>query len=238
MRTISTLGLACSLSIAAMLTSAGCKMKGLEAHWAFNDGTGTLAKNSAGPNDGEIKGDLKWTDGKSGKALVFDGKGYVSAGHAAYFHSPAYTLAAWTRLKDTGTYHYIAWKAGPVYPEEGFLRRMDVWVHLGGTVHGIWDYEKDAGEDNRGHLIGKQKITDDQWHLVVWVYDGEAMKLYVDGKLDAEAKTAGPLAKNDFPLWIGARPANVAAVGIIDEVRFFSRALGADEIASLFAKGE
>lgn len=231
------LGLACIVSIAAAFTSGGCKMEGLEGQWAFNEGKGKLAKNAAGSNHGEVKGALKWTDGKSGKALSFDGKGYVSVPHAAYFHSPAYTISAWTKLKDVGTYHYIAWKAGPVYPEENYLRRMDIWVHVDGYVDGIWDYE-DGAVDDRGRLTGKKKITDDKWHFVVWIYDGKAMKLYIDGKLDAEEKAARPLAKNEFPFWIGARPADVAATGLIDEVRFFSKALSEEQIVALYERGK
>jgi hypothetical protein len=236
MTKITTCRLAFPLAAAVALASAGCRMKGLEGHWAFNEGKGRLARNSVGGNDGEVKDALEWTDGKSGKALRFNGKGYVCVPHAAYFHSPTYTISAWAKLRDVGDYQYIAWKAGPVYPEKDCLRRMDVWVHMQGHVEGIWDYVDGSAED-RGRLTGKKKITDDTWHLVVWVYDGKTMKLYIDGALDAEEKAPRPLARNEFPLWIGARPANVAATGILDEVRFFSRALTGQDIAALYERG-
>jgi hypothetical protein len=68
---------------------------------------------------------------------------------------------------------------------------------------------------------------------VVCVNDGKAVTFYVDGVKDAEGTLTGPLAKNAFPLWIGARPSNVAATGIIDEVRFFDRALTQQQVAAL-----
>ena len=76
-------------------------------------------------------------------------------------------------------------------------------------------------------------MADDQWHLVVCVNDGRTVRFYVDGKKDAEGALTGPLAQSDFPLWIGARPGNIAASGIIDEVKFFDWALTEQEVADL-----
>ena len=205
-----------------LAVSAGCGMPGLKGHWSFDDGTVT---------GGENVGGLKPVEGKTGKALMFDGKGCVKIPHAPYFHSPAHTITAWTKLENTGDYQYIAWKAGPVYPEDENLRRIDIWVNMDGTIDGLLDCCGDAGE--RIHVTGDTVIADGTWHMVAWVNDGKTVRLYVDGTLDTEADLPGPLAKNEFPLWIGARPNGVAATGIIDEFRYFARALDEKEIAGL-----
>jgi len=235
MRTMRMIGAACLLAM-GLLLAGGCgaapgRAMGLKGYWAFDEGSGDLAKNTVGPNHGRIQDGLKWTDGKRGRAVAFDGKGYVLVDSAPYLDSAQYTLAAWVKLKDTGDYQYIAWRGGPAYPEAKECRNLDIWVRMDGGLSGILDYQKEGEE--RFLLEGGKKVADGQWHLVVCVNDGKTVRFYVDGKKDAEGALAGPLAANDFPLWIGARPAEVAATGIIDEVRFFDRALTQRQVAEL-----
>jgi len=237
MRTTWIIGLGCLFSMGLLLAGgcdmAACKAKamGLKGCWAFDEGRGDVVRNSAGPNHGRIKEGLQWTDGKSGKAVGFDGKGYVLIDSAPYLNSTQYTFAAWVKLKDTGNYQYIVWRGGPTYPETNKCRNLDVWVRMDGALSGILDYRKE--DEPRFLLVGSKKVADDRWHLVVCVNDGKTVRFYVDGKKDAEGALSGPLAANDMPLWIGARPANVAATGIIDEVRFFDRALTEQQVAEL-----
>ena len=64
------------------------------------------------------------------------------------------------------------------------------------------------------------------------------MRLFVDGKLDGEGATGGKLVVNgEDPLWIGARPGDVAATGIIDEVGFFTEALDEDQLKTVMNQG-
>ena len=235
MRTTWMIGAAGLLAMGVLL-AGGCgpaagKALGLKGCWTFDEGGGDVVKNAAGPNHGRIQGGLKRTDGKSGKAVSFDGKGYVLIDSAPYLNSPQYTLAAWVRLKDTGNYQYIAWRGGPAFPEDKECRNLDIWVTMEGTLSGFLDYQKEG--EARLRLEGGKKVADNQWHLVVCVNDGKTARFYVDGKKDAEGALTGPLARNDFPLWIGARPGDVAATGLIDEVRFFDRALTEQQVAEL-----
>lgn len=200
--------------------------------WTFDEGSGDVVKNAVGPNHGRIQGGLERTDGKKGKAAAFDGKGYVLIDSAPYLTSAQYTFAAWVKLKDTGDYQYIVWRGGPAfYSEDEAGRNLDIWVTQVGTLSGILNYQTAA--ESRLYLAGSKKVADNQWHLVVCVNDGKTVRFYVDGKKDAEGALAGPLAGSDFPLWIGARPSDVAATGIIDEVKFFDRALTEKEVAEL-----
>ena len=69
----------------SLLISFGCQAGGIAApkvHCSFEEGKGTEIAGG-----GKIKGGLKWTEGKSGKALAFDGAGYVLVPHAPCFHS-------------------------------------------------------------------------------------------------------------------------------------------------------
>ena len=59
----------------------------------------------------------------------------------------------------------------------------------------------------------------------------------VDGKLDGQAKSGGKLSTSETPIWIGARPGNVAATGLIDEVGFFTKALTENQVNDVMNDG-
>jgi hypothetical protein len=201
------------------------KPEGLKGYWSFDEGKGQFAKNIVGTNHGKIQGDLKWVDGKRGKALQFNSQGYVSIPHEDFFNAPNFSICVWTKLEQGYNYQYIMWKDGIQWPEEGPGRRIDIWVEMTGTVTVTWNYQ------NR--LDGRKVIADGKWHHIAEVYDGKAIKLYIDGALDAQAEPVGKLPTNDLPMWIGARPGGVAAKGIIDEVRFYDRAISEQEVKAL-----
>lgn len=91
-------------------------------------------------------------------------------------------------------------------------------------------------------------IPPGEWHHVAGVYDGAALKLYVDGVLVRETPHSGnisPMLANSFlsfgsedgrtncPSCIGTRYFH----GLIDEVEIFDRALNAAEIRAIFRAG-
>jgi hypothetical protein len=222
-------------SIVTVGQSAGMDLAGA---WLFDEGSGGETKDSVGGNDGEIQGDLKWVDGKFGKGLEFPGRGdsYVSIPHEDVLDSDPYTITAWTKLKNTGNYQYIAWQNGLVWPEPHAKRHTDIWVmNQPGNVVIMWSFE---GGADYGRIDGKTIVADDTWHHVAKSSDGDMMRLFIDGKLDGEAPVGGKLIVNgEDPLWIGARPGDVAATGIFDEVGFFTKALSEDELAEVMDEG-
>lgn len=75
-----------------------------------------------------------------------------------------------------------------------------------------------------------------KWVQLVGTYDGKTIKLYVDGKLEAETKAAGRIEKSDAPLMIGSvSPGMRVLTGQLDDVCVFREALDADAIAKLAA---
>ena len=217
------------VAVALAASLAGCKtlgeagrVEGLKGYWSFNEGKGLIAKNAVGENDAIVPPNLKWIEGKRGKAIWYDGESYVIIPHDDFFNAPNFTICVWAKLEQTYNYHYIIWKDGIQWPEEGPGRRTDIWVEMTGPVAVMWNYED--------RLDGKRVVADNKWHHIAEVYDGKSIKLYIDGTLDGEAQPSGKLPTNQLPMWIGARPGGVAAKGIIDEVRFYDRALSEEQI--------
>jgi hypothetical protein len=77
-------------------------------------------------------------------------------------------------------------------------------------------------------LTGNGDLRDGQWHHVAGTYDGQWLRLYVDGVLQASGPLAGPMPSNATPLYIGAMPEGANGVmshyfeGRIDDVRIWS----------------
>ncbi len=208
---------------------------GLAGAWLFDEGSGKAVKDAVGNNHGEIVGSLKWVDGLKGKGLEFAGAGdsYVSIPHKEILDADPYTFTAWVKLQ-AASWQYIAWKDGIVWPELHLKRHIDIWVHDADYPVLMWHLEG-GGE---GRLDGKAIIADGKWHHVAKSSDSKNMRLFIDGKLDGEIAIGGKLAINgEDPLWIGARPGNVAATGVFDEIGFFTKALSEAELKEAMDKG-
>ncbi len=231
------IGVTC-LMAAGLFLAGGCstamhqaQTMGLKGYWPMDEGSGETVANAVGSNHGTIKDGLTWTDGKAGKALEFNGAGYVLIESAPYLNADQYTFSCWTKLKDVSDFQYIVWRGGPEFPEPVEARTLDIWVTMSGTLSGILNFKDTNAWPLR--LDGTATVADGKWHHVVCVCDGKTVTFYVDGKKDASAELAGPLAASQFPLWIGARPGDVAATGVIDEVKFFTQALTPEQVAAL-----
>jgi hypothetical protein len=87
-------------------------------------------------------------------------------------------------------------------------------------------YRGEAPEDTAGAMV-EQKLVPD-WHHVVVTYDGNILRLYVDGKLARETRYDKKPAANPFPLSIGD-----GFVGKIARMKLFDRALEQSEISVL-----
>jgi hypothetical protein len=75
-----------------------------------------------------------------------------------------------------------------------------------------------------------------RFHHIAVTAEGAVLRLYVDGELKLEKTDVGPRLLNDAPVLIGRSPGVMAPnwfKGTIDDVRIYSRAFSAPEIAQL-----
>ena len=87
-------------------------------------------------------------------------------------------------------------------------------------------YRGEAPEDIAGAMV-EWKLAPG-WHHVAVTYDGNSLRLYVDGKLARETRYDKKPAANPFPLSIGD-----GFVGKIARLMLFDRALDQSEISTL-----
>lgn len=217
----------------AVISAHAVKL-GLASAWLFDDNAGNTVTDVVSGHDGDIKGSLTWVNsGKFRGALEFPGKGdsYVRIDHDDVFNSDPYTFVAWVKL-NAASWQYIVWRDGDVWAEREDVRHLDIWIHKDHFPVFMWHVKGQVGR-----IDGKTIIADGKWHHVAKVYDGNKVQMFVDGKLDGENASGGTLDTSESPIWIGARPGNVAANGLFDEVGFFTQALSEEEVNAVKDNG-
>jgi len=184
----------------------------LVAHYAFDEGAGTLA------GDGTIRG-AAWVETERGVALKFDGKvACVECGHGSRLKlEDKLTISAWICPKGQPSGEPVIAGEDPRY-----------WgiTHYKGRV-----YFYISGGSN----YCKVPVPYYRWSHVAGTFDGTTMKLYVDGDIcDTRDLPAGTRIRSGTMVRIGGGNRKGAYYnGIIDDVRVYGRALTGDEIAAL-----
>ncbi len=189
--------------------------------WKLDETTGSTAAD-AGPHGivGVLVGDPEWTQGRSGGALELDGQGdYVDLGQDAAFDiAGRITVCAWIKVN-------------------AFDADWQTIIAKGDTA---WRLSR--GEGNNLHFActglwpewvhGATRVDDGQWHHVAGLYDSTELRLYVDGKLDASARTSGHINVNTHSVYIGENAEEPGREwnGVIDDVRIYNYALSEAQI--------
>jgi len=202
----------------------------LVAHYRFDDVNGqTVPDSSKYEIDGTLVGDARVVDDpERGKVLQLDGEGdWVDCGNDSLFAmTEEMTLSSWIKVNEPLT-----------------LWRTIITKGSGWKLHTYADSLKFACGVNvpgdigvHSGVLGRTSLDDGRWHHVAGVYDGRTATLYIDGRSDVSAPTAGSIPVNSFNVWIGADSllSRHSWSGLIDEVRIYSYALTADEVKDLY----
>ncbi len=216
----------------------------LVAYYAFSEGSGATADDSAGSNNGTLEnfdpcGTLDcnptsgWISGAiSGNALSFDGgDDEVSIGNVDILKNVnQFTISAWAKILDnaclagTCTQMVISEQEGGGVQDDIFSlgiegnERMNfyVWNENGTSVTA-------SSNENVGTNPGPG------WHHYIGVFTGTQVLIYVNGVLQTDQETlTGPTeAVSTETLRIGSN-----WNGQIAEVKIWNRALSASEVCS------
>ncbi len=171
--------------------------------------------------------------GRTGAAFLADGSNQIEAPHRDELEPPRLTVEAWVRPE--------------VLPTEGETRR--------------WLVSKGANEWAEGHYAlvidgsragaylniggGPEKVfaawsapgvlESDRWRHLAMTFDGQVLRVFVDGVSVAEAPVARERNRGAGPLVLGRRPDGyVGFRGALDGIRVHARALEAAELKAAF----
>lgn len=201
---------------------------GLIAHWDFEQIQETTTPDVSGNgNDAQVNV-ATVTKGVDGRALDFDGEAstVVCLGAAPGGESPALTLEAWVR---PAVSQFTGFPA---------VLRLDGAYALRYTDRSLGFLLWFAGNP-----VALQSAKTDwvpgTWYHIVGTYDGNAMRLYIDGQLDPASPVLRPgmVHAGVAGAYIGSNRGQYAFKGAIDEVRVYDRALSAEEVAQHHAAG-
>ena len=154
----------------------------------------------------------------------------VANGDGAFSLTQAWTVEAWAR-PEANQFGSLVWSQGS---DLGEANRQDTFRLAWDGERFIATVEQASGADL--NLTGAARDLD-RWYHVAATYDGQAMRIFVDGELDAEAQVGAitaPTGSN--PLQIGRRH-NVEAsssklqfIGLIDDVRVWDLARSSNQL--------
>ena len=217
----------------------------LVAWWTFDEGSGEIAADSSGNGlDGTIT-DANWvTPGwnSEGTCLELAGEGYVDLGNpdALNFGTGDWTVAAWVQTTLTGSGDE---NKGTIYANGGdWGGGIRYTLCVGESSEGLITLTCDD-DATKVQATGTTLVNDGEWHLVVGMREGEAVRVYVDGQEDAQGQVAASYdlsGTSQHNAYIGVitdhRDASFKKPyrGLIDDVRVFSLALREDHIQDLY----
>ncbi|NUS53702.1 MAG: PKD domain-containing protein [Streptomycetaceae bacterium] len=197
---------------------------GLVAAYGFNAGSGTAVADASGNGNNGTAANAAWGAGKYGQAMTFNGtSSMVTVPNAAsQTLTTKMTLEAWVKPTTVGGWRNVILKE-----------------RSGGLSYGLYAGGDDfaagyvrIGADDQG-IGATGNLPVNAWSHIAVTYDGATLKFFVNGTQVGSRAQTGTIAAGSDPLRIGGNTVwGEYFSGQIDEVRIYSRALSAAEIAT------
>jgi hypothetical protein len=202
--------------------------------WSGNGNNGTL-----GSTSGTDDNDPSWIKGVFfGSALRFDGNDFVRIPDSPDLESQNLTVSAWVRADGSpGQLKYVMAKG-----QSGGCLANSYGLYTGdngGLTFYVYDGSGSAAGFHFSPAAESSQVWDGRWHHVAGTYDGQMLRLFVDGNEIRSGMPSTAPVFYDLPSGnteIGAYVDNTCGlylVGDIDGVSVWSRALPISDIYSL-----
>jgi hypothetical protein len=201
-------------------------VSGLKAAYSF-DARSNPAKDDAGMgNAGTVSGATWTTTGRFCGAMSFDGiNDRINIPDSNSLDlTTGMTLSAWVKPASLNGWTTIVLKERPgglsyaLYASDNTNRPPAGYVNLGGGDQGA---------------IGANLLALNQWSHLTTTFDGQRLRLYVNGVLVRDRSIRGSILRSSRALRIGGNAIwGEYFKGLIDEVRVYSRALSASDVVS------
>ena len=215
-----------STAVNVTVSNAG-PVLGLVAAYGFDEASGTTTLDQSGQtNNGTISGATRTAAGKYGGALTFNGSSnLVTVPDAASLDlTTGMTAEAWVQPTALGnTWRTVAFKETGNYYSYALYASTGSGVPSGNGLVGTTDADVRAASS----------IPVGSWTHLATTYDGNMLRIFVNGVQSAQLLQVGSLTTSTGALRIGGN--NIWSEwfqGQVDEVRIYNRALTASQIAA------
>jgi hypothetical protein len=201
---------------------------GLVAAWGFDEGAGTNANDATGNGHTGVISNAEWRPaGRFGGALLFNGvDSWVTVVDAADLRlANGMTVEAWVLPTHIDGFETVVLKERP-----------------GGLSYALYANNAESGpgvptgwvQTQAGYDLGASGtsiVPLNNWTHLATTYDGQAVRLYVNGVLVRTVDVLGDMETSATPLRIGGNAVwGEYFSGLIDEVRVYNRALTQAEV--------
>lgn len=203
------------------------------AYFPFNGN----AKDQSGNNNNGIVYDAGLSTDRFGNpesAYFFDGNDdYISVPDAEELRlTHNISISVWFKTDYALPYASLVCKSTPNEPRNGYVIDIDEQNRIRADL--MYDHSTATGVS----LTSNSQLTDNKWHHVVVVYNGNNAMLYIDNQLITSANYSRGMRANTEPLLIGWDKNNWKShrhfYGSIDDIRIYNRALNGNEVRNLF----
>lgn len=210
------------------------RTKSLIAHYDFN---GTTRDVSKCEHHGKVKR-AKWAKDRFKKrksALYFDGHKDAVFVKSDKDLAPKkdLTITAWVKPTSGYAAHQVVRK--------GLKKRRSVQASYSlqstGGYNNRWQFGI-TGKNGQMTLIKDTKPMEvNRWSMLTATYNGDVLKLYVNGELRSSRRVSSKIAYSNMPLVIG-KGTRKGFKGTIDDIRIYDKALTEKEIRTIYFRSE
>ena len=236
------------VSLISVLSMANIAPAELVGHWRFDEGTGTITRDSSGNgHDGSFEGSTAWVrpgwDGV-GSCLQFGGAGDRVTIEPFDLTGSGITLAAWVNVTNFQDDARLLSKS------EGSGTADHYWAMIlsgGGENNLEFRLRTDTGATTRTSVPDSEDLQADEWtHIAVtWDASDPFMRFYKNGQeIFSQSKAGNAVgAGPDVKIAIGNQSASVADAagrirpfgGLMDDVVVYDKALDTEELEAVMS---
>ena len=218
----------------------GADMNGNVLLFHLNESGGTIFDYSGKGNNGTITGVITYNAaGKFGKGVDAGGStgriAIPTTGIPSMAFNDSITIESWIKWDGESGENFNLQNVVTAGSYRKALRITEPDHWNGGSQ--LLSYFTIGGIDI--DLYSSTKISTINWTHITTTYNGTALSIYINGKLETFNSTiSGQIVSNDDSVYIGAESGSVSNFdGIIDEVAIYNRSLSAEEILKRYERG-